>query len=254
MTPERSIQIETDSEAQTLALAIALAKQLRAGDVLALEGPLGSGKTRFVRGLAQGLGIDPHTVSSPTFIILQRYSQSASPSNRTTGSRQHIAVHESRDSLVLFHIDAYRLSGPDELDTIGFTELLESPDAIIAIEWPSRIASALNDIASRRIDITFAHTGMHSRSIHITGSPEFMTRAQEADLGASNRNPRREAASDDAMTSSIACRTCGKPIAPDDPMFPFCSQRCKLADLGKWFNENYKVTRPAETEDLEAGE
>ena len=135
-----------------MAMAAALAGQLRAGDVIALEGPLGSGKTCFVRGLAKGLGIDPSAVSSPTFVICQEYEGKKSKTKNP------------KSSITLVHIDAYRVNGPDELETIGWSELPQAPDAIIAIEWPSRIGSAL---PAKRIDVTFAHEGERARSIAI---------------------------------------------------------------------------------------
>ena len=112
----------TSTPHETIELARHLAATLRAGDVVVLDGPLGAGKTCFVRGLAAGLGLDPSHVSSPTFIICQEY--------------------ENGD-LRLAHVDAYRLSGPEELDSIGWRELLEADNTIVAVEWPSRIASAL---------------------------------------------------------------------------------------------------------------
>src|SRR5688572_12984790 len=129
------MSFQSSSEQQTIDLAAALAQRLIPGDIIALEGPLGSGKTCFVRGLARGLGIDPTQVSSPTFIIVHEY--------------------EAR----LYHLDAYRLQGgtPEELESIGWTELLHAAagrndenggaggtgGAVIAIEWPSRIGLAL---------------------------------------------------------------------------------------------------------------
>ena len=86
----------TRSEEETIAVARDLGATLKAGDVVLLAGNLGAGKTAFVRGLAQGLGIDPEAVSSPTFTL----------------------VHEYRDGrLMLFHADLYRLdqTGTEEL-------------------------------------------------------------------------------------------------------------------------------------------
>src|SRR4029079_6167387 len=100
------IQRTTTSESQTLDLASQLAANLHSGDVVTLEGPLGAGKTCFVRGLARGLGLDPSSGASPTFISCREYSNGS--------------------ALRLAHIDAYRLRGPDDLDAIGWDELLAS--------------------------------------------------------------------------------------------------------------------------------
>lgn len=126
-------------------MAAALASQLQPGDIVALHGPLGAGKTCFVRGLARGLGLNPKAVSSPTFVICQEYERD----------------HRVR----LAHIDAYRLAGPDDLDSIGWDELLESPNTIIAIEWPERVERAIP--IHTRIDVTIRHAGEHEREITI---------------------------------------------------------------------------------------
>jgi tRNA threonylcarbamoyladenosine biosynthesis protein TsaE len=109
----------TRSQDDTERLAEAMAGQLTPGTVLLLSGPLGAGKTAFVRGLARGLGIDPDEVSSPTFTLVHEYR----------GGR-----------LRLFHADLYRLgrAGAEEL---GLDEL-GVHDGVLAIEWPDRLVHA----------------------------------------------------------------------------------------------------------------
>ena len=110
----------TTSENETQTVARELAASLRAGDVLLLSGDLGAGKTTFVRGLAQGLGIDPAEVSSPTFTL----------------------VHEYRGrGLTLYHVDLYRL-GSAATDDLGLEEI-GVKDGVLAIEWPDRLSHAL---------------------------------------------------------------------------------------------------------------
>ena len=104
------------SESETEALGAVLAKDLRPGDVVALTGDLGAGKTAFVRGLARGLSLDPGQVSSPTFALVHEYR----------GGR-----------LPLFHVDLYRLSGA-EAEDLGLDELGVA-DGVLAIEWPERL-------------------------------------------------------------------------------------------------------------------
>lgn len=105
---------QTQSESETSAVGRALAARLRAGDVVLIEGPLGAGKTAFVRGLAEGLGAEPAEVSSPTFTLIQEYG----------GGR-----------LRLHHADLYRLTAP-EVDDLG---LYETGDrGVLAVEWPDR--------------------------------------------------------------------------------------------------------------------
>jgi tRNA threonylcarbamoyladenosine biosynthesis protein TsaE len=118
----------TTSEEETAAVARALARQLGPGDVLLLSGNLGAGKTAFVRGIAEGLGVDPDEVSSPTFTIVHEYR----------GGR-----------LPLFHVDLYRLEKAGAGD-VGIEELGEGT-GVLAIEWPDRLAATLP--AARRIQI-----------------------------------------------------------------------------------------------------
>ena len=105
----------------TEAIASDLARSLKGGECLALRGEMGAGKTQFVRGLVAGLGGDPHTVSSPTFVLLNVYD---------TGR------------LKVFHLDAYRVHGPEDFDAIGFTELLDQ-NGVVVIEWPTRVEGLL---------------------------------------------------------------------------------------------------------------
>jgi tRNA threonylcarbamoyladenosine biosynthesis protein TsaE len=107
----------TTSEADTAAVARDLAGSLGPGDVLLLSGTLGAGKTAFVRGLAEGLGIDAEEVSSPTFTLVHEYR----------GGR-----------LPLYHADLYRLDKA-ATDDLGLEELHEG---ILAIEWPDRLTHA----------------------------------------------------------------------------------------------------------------
>ena len=128
----------TRSQDDTERLAGTLAAELGAGDVVLLSGPLGAGKTAFVRGLARGLGVDPDEVSSPTFTLVHEYR----------GGR-----------LRLFHADLYRL-GTAGAEELGLDELGVN-DGVLAIEWPDRLGHAFRgaieveiavvDESSRRI-------------------------------------------------------------------------------------------------------
>lgn len=117
-----------------------------AGLVIGLIGPLGAGKTVFVKGLAEGLGIDARLVSSPTFVIAQQY-----PIARE-------ALDPSGPQ-VLHHVDLYRLESEDELESMGFFDLFD-PGAVLAVEWADRFPGALGperleielDGAASRID------------------------------------------------------------------------------------------------------
>jgi tRNA threonylcarbamoyladenosine biosynthesis protein TsaE len=129
----------TTSEGETVALGRDLGRNLEAGAVVLLEGPLGAGKTAFVRGLAMGLGCDPDDVSSPTFTIVQEY----------------------RGNLTLQHVDLYRLS-PVEVDDLALDDLIE--DAVMAVEWPDRWAAAPMEATKVHFDVV----GPSVREIAIT--------------------------------------------------------------------------------------
>lgn len=130
----------TSSEAETEAVARAFAARLEPGDVLLLDGPLGAGKTAFVRGLAEGLGAAPEAVSSPTFTLIQEYG----------GGR-----------LSLHHADLYRLTAVEAAD-LGLSETGES--GVLAVEWPDRwetppanaVRVSIARVDDTRRDITIA--------------------------------------------------------------------------------------------------
>ena len=115
--------IETASPDETIDLGASLSSELRAGDVLVLEGPLGSGKTVLVRGIVAGLGGDETLVGSPTFGLAHEYP-----------------IHED---LKVVHVDCYRISGQSDLDSIGWESFAGTDDAITIVEWGSRIDDAL---------------------------------------------------------------------------------------------------------------
>jgi tRNA threonylcarbamoyladenosine biosynthesis protein TsaE len=119
----------THSEAETFAVARVLAATLKPGDVLLLSGSLGAGKTAFVRGLAEGLGIDPDEVSSPTFTLVHEYR----------GGR-----------LALYHADLYRLERA-AVEELGLDELGVA-DGVLAIEWPERLHRPLP--GARSVELT----------------------------------------------------------------------------------------------------
>src|SRR3954453_15147310 len=131
------------SVAETEAIAADLAAGLIGGACLALHGDLGAGKAQFVRGLLRGLGGEPRSVSSPTFVLLNVYDTGRVP---------------------VYHLDAYRASGTEDFEAIGFTELLEQ-GGVVVIEWPSRVANLL---PADRIEVTLEPTGKQSRRISIS--------------------------------------------------------------------------------------
>ena len=101
---------------ETIKLAGRLAQFLKKGDVLSLVGELGSGKTTFVKGLADGLKVKPLKVNSPTFVLLNIYE----------------------GKFPLFHFDLYRLEEPQEILRIGYDEFLYD-EGVCVIEWADRL-------------------------------------------------------------------------------------------------------------------
>jgi len=138
--------ITTDSEDETAAVGRELAATLSAGDVLLLFGDLGAGKTAFVRGLAEGLGVSRDEVSSPTFTLIQEYR----------GGR-----------LPLFHVDLYRIEDPREFDELGLDEIAE--DGVLAIEWADRYPRPPQGAVRVRIE----HAGESQRRVGIEASTKY---------------------------------------------------------------------------------
>jgi tRNA threonylcarbamoyladenosine biosynthesis protein TsaE len=113
--------IESDSLDATHQIGRRLGAALSTGDVVALVGPLGSGKTALVRGIAEGAGVaDPRDVNSPTFVIVNEYET---------------------PSLRLYHVDTYRLRHSGDLEALGFDEMLAQ--GVLLIEWADRVEDVL---------------------------------------------------------------------------------------------------------------
>jgi tRNA threonylcarbamoyl adenosine modification protein YjeE len=108
--------------AETEALGAALACRLRPGQVLALVGGLGAGKTTLVRGLARALGVGPELVSSPTFTLMNLFDLGES---------------------LLIHADLYRVKDPGEIEAVGLLEWLGHPEALVVVEWPEAARTLL---------------------------------------------------------------------------------------------------------------
>ncbi len=120
----------THSPTETLAWAKKFASSLKGGEVISLEGNLGAGKTVISKGIAQGLGIT-EVVNSPTFVLMKVYSVKR-------GSIEN-----------LIHVDAYRLSGHEELLNIGLGDYLGQPNSVVLIEWGDKVKEILPKQAIR---------------------------------------------------------------------------------------------------------
>ena len=149
------VVIELPDEAATAALATRLARLVRRGDVIALKGELGAGKTSFARAFIRARAGHDEVVPSPTFTLMQ--------------------VYELPD-LSIWHLDGYRLRDPEEGWELGIEDAFR--DGVSLIEWPERFGPL---IPQRRLEITFEHRGSHgaaaeARRAIIDPGPEWAAR------------------------------------------------------------------------------
>lgn len=143
--------IISSSAEETIELGKKIAGDLRGGEIIAVEGPLGAGKTTLIKGIAEGLGVaDTSEVRSPTFVLLRTYEGRAS-----SGA---VSIH---------HLDAYRLRDGADFDDMGGRDLLGN-DTVLVIEWADRVASGLPD---GRIRISMEHVNPETRKITVRGNP-----------------------------------------------------------------------------------
>jgi tRNA threonylcarbamoyladenosine biosynthesis protein TsaE len=142
--------IITHSPEETIEFGRKLGSQLKGGEVVAICGPLGSGKTHLIKGIAAGIGAkDSKSVNSPTFVIVNQYS----------------------GRLDIYHIDAYRLNSIAEFEMLGFDDYCY-PQSVVLIEWADKIEAALVSIDYVRIELE--HSGKTTRVIHIKNTPKYI--------------------------------------------------------------------------------
>lgn len=142
----QTVDFISHSEAQTRRLGARLGELLKGGEVIALQGALGTGKTRWVQGMAYALQV-PDAVTSPTFII----------------------VNEYHGRLTLYHIDLYRIEQPEETLSFGLEDYLYS-EGVCAIEWAERAANLL---PADHLWITFRHLDDTKRRITMHASGHY---------------------------------------------------------------------------------
>jgi len=131
-------------------LGAAIAPVLRVGDVVALHGPLGAGKTTLTRGLIRTLTSPDEEVPSPTFTLVQSYDGAG---------------------VTVAHFDLYRLKRPDEAEEIGLWEALQ--DGAAVIEWPARLEGSL---PTDRLDVEIAFSPSGGRTVRLTGRGSWSSR------------------------------------------------------------------------------
>jgi tRNA threonylcarbamoyladenosine biosynthesis protein TsaE len=133
--------VELASEDDTTRLGRALADLVEPGVVIGLVGPLGAGKTRLVRAIAEALGVDPEAISSPTFVLIQEYD----------------------GRLPIYHFDAYRLPTLEAFEDLGVADYWDS-GGVCLVEWADRVRGLLPDHCWT---ITLRPTGSTARSVRI---------------------------------------------------------------------------------------
>ena len=133
-----------------MALGRRIGARLRGGEVFAICGPLGSGKTHLIKGIAAGAGAkDRQNVTSPTFVLVNQYA----------------------GRFDLYHIDAYRLESVADFERLGFDDFCY-PESVVLIEWADKIAPALHGLDVIGIDL--AHAGERKRVIRLRNVPEYL--------------------------------------------------------------------------------
>jgi len=139
--------VTSTSEDQTYQLGKEIAQHLHGGDVVCLYGELGAGKTTFVKGLSEGLGIKSRIIS-PTFVVVRTH-----------------AIDNKSGIEKIYHLDLYRLESEKDVEGIGFSEIVSEQGTVAIIEWPEKAGRLL---PKNRIDIRFEYINDHSRQIIIT--------------------------------------------------------------------------------------
>ena len=147
-------QFNAQSEAETGDIACALAPFLRIGDIVALDGTLGAGKTAFTRSLINALPGDPEDVPSPTFTLVQTYE---------------------RGELEIWHFDLYRLEAPEDAFELGIDDAFA--DALSIIEWPGNLGGLL---PPAHLHVTISQTeDENTRKIAFEGNKDWMARLSD---------------------------------------------------------------------------
>jgi tRNA threonylcarbamoyladenosine biosynthesis protein TsaE len=142
----------SDAEA-TRALGTALARAARPGDVIALVGDLGAGKTQFAKGFGAGIGVT-ETINSPSFVLMAEYA----------------------GRLPLFHLDLYRLDDASDAVAAGLLDERQT-DGVTLIEWAERLRDAL---PTARLEVAIDGSGDDPRSIHVRATTDDLRRYLEA--------------------------------------------------------------------------
>lgn len=199
------------SEEETRRFAADLARVLKPGDAVLIDGDLGAGKTTLIRSIVAALGHDASAVSSPTFVLAHEYRAPGRPT--------------------VAHIDAYRMHGSEDAGVLG---LESDAPRIILVEWASRLGHAAHPLHARAAHLRIEHAGETSRTFHLDVPEAWLDRPALARLGG---------------PTWAVCPITSRAVPPDCPTFPFADERARLADLHGWFTGSYRVSRPLRPDD-----
>ncbi len=147
----------TKNAEETFKYGQKFAQKLKSGEVVGLIGDLGAGKTVFVKGLAEGLGIK-ESITSPTFVVLKEYNI----------LRPNLHLQGEGDKVKkLVHVDAYRAETIDDIKSVGIEDFLCRDDVVLVIEWAEKIKDVLPKNTERMVYINFKHINENKREISI---------------------------------------------------------------------------------------
>lgn len=140
--------IIANSFSETQILGKKYAQNIKNEQIICLYGDLGAGKTTFVQGFGEGLGVTKKIVS-PTFIIMRTYELTNHPTKK-----------------YFYHVDLYRIENETDVEVLGLLEIMQDPESIVAIEWPEKIEDIL---PINRINLFFRYLDDDKREIVIEG-------------------------------------------------------------------------------------
>lgn len=147
------IEIISRSAAETIELGRRIGAGMQGGEIIALIGELGTGKTHLVKGIVLGLeASDAGEVTSPTFVLVHEYLG-------------------CRGTKTIYHIDAYRIESAAELEALGFDEYCR-PDSVVLVEWADKVLPVLKGY--NFIQLRLEHVSKNSRKIAIYNPPDFL--------------------------------------------------------------------------------
>ncbi len=150
---QKDIEIITNSAAETVGLGVQIGVSLKGGEVFALIGNLGTGKTHLIKGISLGLGAqNSDQISSPTFVLVNEYFGRAG------------LIH-------IYHIDAYRIDSVAQFEALGFEEYCR-PDSVVLVEWADKVLPVLEGFET--IQLHLEHVSENQRKICIQNAPTYL--------------------------------------------------------------------------------